>query len=132
MSRTMINFVLDLFLLSITVSLLFTTAVVRFVFPVPTAADGWTLWGGDYNAWANLQFIFVAIIGLAVLVHVAMHWSWVAGVVVTRVLRRPAREARPDTGIQTVWGVSVLIVIVNLLGLLIGAAYLMIEAPVGS
>jgi hypothetical protein len=30
---------------------------------------------------------------------------------------------------QTVWGVALLIVIVNLLGALVGLAYLMIQAP---
>ncbi|MGD9723383.1 MAG: hypothetical protein AB7O59_19025 [Pirellulales bacterium] len=132
MSRTMINFFLDLFLLLITVSLLFTSAVLRVVFPAASAAAGWTLWGYDYDAWDNLQFALISIIGLAVLLHVMMHWSWVTGVVVTRVLGRPAREAKQDTGIQTVWGVAMLIVIVNLVGALVGLAYVTIQAPPGS
>ncbi len=91
MSRTMVNFVVDAFLLSITVSLLFITAVLRFVFPPPTAAAGWTLWGTGYDAWANAQFVLVSMIGLAILLHIMLHWSWVMGVVVTRLLGRPAR-----------------------------------------
>jgi hypothetical protein len=128
----MVNFVLDVCLLSITVLLLFSTAVLRFVFPAPSAAAGWKLWGYDYDAWANLQFALVSIIGLAVLLHLMLHWSWVTGVVLTRLLRRPAREAKASTATQTVWGVAMLIVIVNLLGALVGVAYLMIEAPGGS
>lgn len=130
MSRTMLNFLVDAFLLSITVCLLFVTAVLRFVFPPAAAADGWTLWGTNYDAWANAQFVLVSIIGLAILLHIMLHWSWVMGVVVTRVLGRPAREAK-EGSTQTLWGVALLILIVNLIGLLVGVAYLMIEAPSG-
>jgi hypothetical protein len=127
----MVNFVLDACLLTITLSLLFTAAVLRLVFPAPSATAGWKLWGYDYDAWANLQFVLVAIIGLAVLAHLMLHWSWVTGVVVTRLLGRPAREVKAGAS-QTVWGVAMLIVIVNLLGALVGVAYLTIQAPPGS
>jgi hypothetical protein len=132
MSRTMINFVLDAFLLAVSVSLLFSAAVLRFVFPAPSAAAGWTLWGSDYDAWANLNFVLVAIIGLALLLHITLHWSWVSGVVVTRIVGRQARDAKSAGASQTVWGVAMLILIVNLLGALVGMAYLMIERPPGS
>jgi hypothetical protein len=129
MSKTMFNFVLDCVLLVMSVSLLFTSAVLRVVFPPPSAAAGWTLWGGDHDAWSNAQFVLVSIIGLAILLHVMMHWSWVVGVLVTRVLGRPAKEAKPEGGMETVWGVALLIVIVNLLGALVGLAYVMIQPP---
>lgn len=129
MSRTMINLLLDTCLMLFTVSLLFTAAVLRVVFPAASAADGWTLWGGDYDAWASVQFVLVSIIGLAVLLHVMLHWSWVTGVIVTRVMGRPARDAKTDTGTKTLWGVAMLIVILNIVGALVGLAYLMIDAP---
>jgi hypothetical protein len=132
MSRTIVNFVLDAFLLLACVSLLFTAAVLRFVFPAPSLARGWRLWGSDYDAWSNLQFALVSVIGLAVLLHVTLHWSWVTGVVVTRLLGRPARQAKADTGTHTLWGVAMLIVVVNLLGTLVAMASLMIQRPGGS
>jgi hypothetical protein len=46
----------------------------------------------------------------------------------TKVLR--GRSARPDEGMQTIWGVGLLIVVVNVIGLLLGLAYLMVQAPV--
>jgi len=129
MSRTSINFVIDSFLLVITVLLLFTTAVLRFVFPAPTSAAGWLLWGQDYNAWSNFQFIVTVVIGLSLLLHIMMHWSWVCGVIITKLLKRSAREAKLDDGAQTLWGVGMLIVVVNILGLLVGAAYLTVQPP---
>ena len=58
-----------------------------------------------------------------------MHWSWVCGVVITKLLRRSAREANVDDGSRTLWGVGMLIVLVNLIGSLVGLAYLMIQSP---
>ena len=77
------NFVVDAALLALAVLLLFTAAVLRFVFPAPSVAAGWTLWGYGYDAWSNFQFALVAVFGLAILLHVMLHWSWVCGVIVT-------------------------------------------------
>lgn len=130
MSRTVMNFVLDSVLLLIVLALLFTTAVLRFVFPAPTAAAGWTLWNRGYDAWANLQFVLMAIVALAVLLHVMLHWSWVCGVFVTKLLRGRNAKGKVDDGSQTIWGVGMLIVILTILGLLVAAADLMVKGPV--
>src|SRR5690348_8637128 len=61
MSRTVVNFLLDTILLTIVVALLFTSAVLRFVFPAPTIARGWRLWGHGYDAWANFQFMLLTV-----------------------------------------------------------------------
>lgn len=128
MSKTVVNFILDAGLLVFMVLMLFTAAALRFVFPAPTLAAGWTLWGFNYDAWANFQFVLVALFGLAILLHVMLHWAWVCSVFATKVLR--GRSARPDEGMQTIWGVGLLIVVVNVIGLLLGLAYLMVQAPV--
>jgi len=130
-SKTVVNFFVDATLLVLVVTLLFTAAVLRFVFPAPSTSAGWTLWGRGYDAWANFQFILVAIIGLAILLHVMLHWSWVCGVVVTKLLRRTGAGQKIDDGQQTLWGVGMLIVVVNIVGLLVGLAYLMVRGPGG-
>jgi hypothetical protein len=130
-SKTIVNFVVDASLLVLVVVLLFTAAVLRFVFPSPSTSAGWTLWGRGYDAWANFQFALVSVIGLAILLHVMLHWSWVCGVVATKLLRRAGAKQNLDDGQQTLWGVGMLIVVVNILGLLVGLAYLMVRAPGG-
>lgn len=125
----MVNLVVDASLLALVVLLLFSAAVLRFVFPAPSTSGGWTLWGRGYDAWANFQFALVAIIGLAILLHVMLHWSWVCGVVATKLLLRTGASQRLDDGQQTLWGVAMLIVVVNILGLLVGLAYLTIQGP---
>lgn len=129
MSKTAINFLVDVILLLLTLGTIFSTAVLRFVFPAPSSAKGWTLWGSDYDRWANLQFILISFVAGTVLIHIMLHWSWVCGVVITKILRRPAREAKLDDGVQTLWGVGVLIVVLNVLAALVGLAYLTVKPP---
>lgn len=128
-SKTTLNFIVDTVLLSLVISLLLSAAVLRFVFPAPSTSAGWILWGFDYDAWSNFQFVLVAVIGLAILLHVMLHWSWVCGVILTKLLRSSNRTAKLDDGQQTLWGVGMLIVVVNFIGLLLGLAYLMIQSP---
>jgi hypothetical protein len=128
-SRTTVNLIVDAVLLVLVVLLLFTAAVLRFVFPAPSAAAGWTLWGQGYDAWAAMQFVLTSIIGLSILLHVMLHWSWVCGAVLSKILRRRGRLVRLDEGQQTLWGVGLLIAVVNFLGLLVGLAYLTIQPP---
>jgi hypothetical protein len=130
-SKTIVNFVLDTLLLVLVITLLFMAAVLRFVFPAPTLSAGWTLWGYGYDAWSNFEFVLVAVFGLAILLHVMLHWAWVCGVLVSKVLRRAGPNQMLDEGQQTLLGVGLLIVVVNILGGLIGLAYLTIQSPAG-
>jgi len=128
MSKTITNFLIDVVLLLLTVSLVWSSVILRFVFPPAGAADGWTLWGGSYQQWSDIQFALLATICLSILLHVMMHWSWVCGVVVARVLKRPP-QARLDDGTRTLYGVGLLIVLINVVGLLVAWASLSIQGP---
>ena len=88
-SRTAVNFLLDLALLVAFLGLIWSTAVLRFVFPPATAAAGWTLWGFNYDDWSGLQFALVCVLLLGVVLHVMLHWTWICGVIAAR-LPRPA------------------------------------------
>ena len=129
MSRTTLNFFLDCLLLLFFLALVWVTFVLRVAFPNATAAGGYRLWGFSYDGWAGLQFSLFLVLLVAVLLHIMLHWSWVCGVIITKLLKRSAREAKLDDGAQTLWGVGMLIVVVNILGLLVGAAYLTVQPP---
>jgi hypothetical protein len=130
LSRTAVNFIVDIVLLLVFLALAWITTVLRFVFPAPTAAAGWTLWGWGYDRWSAFQFNVLCLFALTVLLHVMLHWSWVCGVVAARLPRRNGQPARqPDDGIRTLYGVGTLIAIANLLGLLLAAAALSIVPP---
>jgi hypothetical protein len=127
MSRSFINFLLDTLLL-VTFSVLVCAAViVRFVFPPGPDSKGWLLWGLSYDRWVTMQFAMVAVLALGILIHVMLHWSWVCGFLAARLARD--KKAKIDDGTQTLYGVGLLIVILNLLGLAIAAAALSIRGP---
>ena len=131
-SKTATNFFLDATLLVVFLVLIWVSVVVEFVFPPGPAAEGWTLWGADYLAWRRFQFVVVATMALGVLVHVMLHWTWVCGVIASWAGRaRGGAKIRLDDGTRTLFGVGLLIVIVNLLGAGIAAAWLMIQGPSG-
>jgi hypothetical protein len=108
MSRSLLNFWLDAALLLAVTFVLWVSAVMQAVFPPPTFADGWELWGLSYNQWHNMQFVGLCVCALLALEHVVLHWNWVCSVIATQVLRV---KARPDEGVQAVYGVATFIAI---------------------
>ncbi len=125
-SRTLLNFWLDVLLLLVFSLLGWVSAVLQFVFPVGTQAAGWVLWGWDYIAWRNFQFAVLCAMAMAVLLHVMLHWTWVCGVVFSQLI---AQKDRPDDGLRTLYGVGLLIVLLNILGIGFAAAHVMIDGP---
>ena len=85
-ARTLINFWLDTLLMLVFVALSITAVIVQFVFPPGVAAKGWLLWGMNYGQWCGLQFTGLCILGFGVVVHVMLHWAWVCGVVVRKMM----------------------------------------------
>jgi hypothetical protein len=122
-----VNLVLDAVLLVVFMALCFAAVVVRFVFPPGPAAKGWTLWGLDYDAWGGIQFGLVAALALGLLVHVMLHWSWVCNMVAGRFLK--TRQGRVDDGLQTIYGVGLLIVLLAAVGVALATAVLTIRGP---
>lgn len=130
MQRTLINFWLDVVLLVVFLAGLWATFVIRFVFPPATLADGWYLWGWTYNHWSDLQFGLICLFALAVLIHVMLHWTWVCGVITSRLLRkRDGKRRNWDDGTRTLYGVGLLVVILNVLGLAFAAAIMTVQGP---
>lgn len=122
-----INLALDAVLLVNFAALCGTAAIVRFVFPPGPVAKGWLLWGLDYDAWAGIQFGLLAVLTLGILVHVMFHWSWVCNVVAARLSRD--RRARIDEGLQTIYGVCLLIAVLIVIGIPMAVAWLTIRGP---
>jgi len=136
LSKTVINFWLDTLLLVTFLALCWMAIVLRYVFPPPAKADGWTLWGVDYVSCIDVQFGLLCALAAEVLLHVMLHWSWVCGVIKKwrrdRHARRHQGAAAPpktDDGSQTLWGVGLLIAVCNVVGLAIAAAALSIQGP---
>ena len=103
--------------------------------PEMEAADGTRLSKTLVNFWLDvalmlaftgLQFGLHCILGLGVVVHVMLHWTWVCGVISRKLLRQ--REL-PDDGIRTVYGVGLLIVLLLTGAAIVGIAMMTIQMP---
>lgn len=126
-SMSVINFWLDVALLVVLMVLGWVVAMLKIVFPAPTMAAGWTLWGWDYNQWNDFQFGVLCAFGLVVAVHVMLHWNWVCSVIANQILH----VKRPDEGMQTIYGVGLLIVVLHVIGFGVLLALFMAKHPVG-
>ncbi len=122
----MINFWIDVTLLVLLLALGWVSAVLQFVFPAPTAAVGWSLWGLGYDRWHDVQFSVLCLFAAGIVIHVMMHWNWVCSVIATRIVR--ARQ-RPDDGMQTIYGVATLIVLLHLVGAGVIVAMFCVNQP---
>ena len=129
LTRTDVNFWLDFLLLVLFLAVCALSVILEFVFPVGPQADGWLLWGRSYGEWSRIRFLFLAIMAAAVILHVMLHWSWVCGVVASRLGSKKSGGVSQDDPTRTLWGVGLLIVVCNLVGLIVAAAALTIQSP---
>ena len=112
--KTIINFWLDCALLVTFLLLCWISAVLQFLFPTGQATLDWTLWGANVAEWRNAQFYTLCVFALGIVLHVMLHWSWIMGVITTRLL---GRKATQDNGSHTLLGVGLLLVSLHILGI---------------
>ena len=126
LSKTLINFWLDVALMAAFTALSLVSVIVQFVFPPGTAAKDWVLWNMNYGQWCSLQFGLHCFLGLGIVVHVMLHWTWVCGVISRKLL---GQRELPDDGIRTVYGVGLLIVLLLTGAAVVGLAMMTIQMP---
>lgn len=107
-SRVILNFWLDATLLVAVVFIGWVSAVLHIVFPAPTAADGWLLWGLTFDQWNDVRSTALCVCALLALEHVVLHWNWVCSTIATRIFRT---KSRPDEAAQAIYGVGTFIVV---------------------
>lgn len=125
-TRTLLNFWLDAVLFVVIGFEMWVSIMLQVVFPPPTAAEGWRLWGGSFNQWRDAQFYGLCIAGLLVLEHVVLHWSWVCSVIASKILRS---KHRADEASQALYGVGAFIAVVSIMMGGILAAMLAVQRP---
>ncbi len=129
-TRTDVNFWLDCLLGVAFMVLAGISLLIRFVFPRAQDSNGWTLWGYSYDEWIQAQFIVLAVLTLLILVHVMLHWNWVCNVARQRIwpsAHKSDAAKNTDTGWQTIVGVGLMILLLNILGIMFGIALLTIR-----
>lgn len=121
----LINFWLDAVLFVAVFFLVWTAVILKFAFPPPTAAAGWSLWGLSFDQWHNLQFGALCVSAALTVEHLVLHWNWVCTVLATRVLRR----GRPDEGNQAAFGIATFIGAALLVKISVIVAMISIKSP---
>ncbi len=130
-SRTDYNFWLDTSLLVVFSALVWVSTVIRFVFPPATSAQNWTLWSWSIDQWMGLQFVLLCVLTLGIVVHLMLHWTWICGVVTSRVWRgKDGKKRTLDDGTRTIYGVGFMIVVFNIMGLALAVAVLSVRSPI--
>ncbi len=125
-SMSVVNFWVDVAILAALLLLIWESATLQFIFPAPTLAGGWTLFGLTYDQCRDIEFATLCTFSLGILIHLMLHWNWVCSVIATQIL--PNSE-RPDEGMQTIYGVATLIVLLHLIGAAIIVALFLVHRP---
>lgn len=117
MNRSRLNFALDAISLLLMLALLETGLVIRYLLPPGRqGGHGLTLWGWDRHQWGELHFWVAASLTGLMVVHVALHWTWVCGV--TRRLLRVSSTAPMAARANLYGGVFLTLVLLVTGGLL--------------
>lgn len=124
-SMAVINLWLDAALFVNIIFIMWVSVMLQFIFPAPSAAVGWKLWGLSYHEWRNVQFGALCVFALLAIEHVVLHWNWVCSIIATKVLG----ASKPDEGEQAVYGVGTFIVILVLMMGSLVAALFCVEVP---
>jgi hypothetical protein len=131
--RTEVFFILDFVVLWLMLLMLATGLLIRYVLPPGSGGrgggHGLLLWGLDRHAWGGLHFWASLLLLLLLLLHVALHWTWVCGVV----RRRLGDERGPVTyGHLLRWGLLTLGAVALLVGGFMGLTWASVEQrPLG-
>jgi hypothetical protein len=125
-STALLNFWLDAALFLSVTFVVWVSVMMQYVFPPPTSADGWELWGLSFDQWRDAQFYALCVVALLAIEHLVLHWNWVCSVLATKVLRI---KDRPDKGNQAIYGVGTFITILTLILASLLAASLSVKRP---
>jgi hypothetical protein len=125
-SMSVVNFWVDATLLTTLLLIIWESATLQLVFPAPTLAGGWTLFGLTYDQCRDIQFATLCVFCFGILIHLMLHWNWICSVIATQILDH---AKRPDEGMQTIYGVATLIIALHLVGAGVVVAMFFVHRP---
>jgi hypothetical protein len=91
MSRTILNFFIDILAGFLFLGMMATGYILRFPLP-PGTNKLYTLWGLGRHQWGEIHFWISLGLLFVIFTHVAMHWSWIVSVVHKRFRGKVATE----------------------------------------
>lgn len=129
LSNNAFNFIVDCIMLVSGMCVLAATMVLAFVFPAPSQAAGYSIWGYGYDGWARFLIANISIFLVLILLHIILHWVWVCMFVTSRLGKRLGRRITLDDSAKTIWGVFALIVVLTIVAVFVGVASFSLVEP---
>ncbi len=129
MSRSTLNFLVDMTLATLFGAVLAATSIAEFVFPPGLDSQGWSLWGLEIDGWRSVQVAAIGLFSLGVLLHLILHWNWICGFLTARLSRRWGMRVKINDSEKTVYGVATLILFLSILGMVVTAAEFSAKPP---
>ncbi|KAA0215641.1 MAG: DUF4405 domain-containing protein [Leptolyngbya sp. PLA3] len=112
MQRASINYIVDLLTLLVLLGIAGTGLIMKFALPPGSGGAGLALWSLGRHDWGSIHFWLSAGMGMLLLVHLYLHWSWVC-VLTNRLMHPFGKAAPPAKGTQRRAGVVALLLLVG-------------------
>ncbi|MDY7110369.1 MAG: DUF4405 domain-containing protein [Planctomycetota bacterium] len=87
--KNTLNFIVDLLTLLTILTMIGTGLIMYFTLPPGSGSRGLILWGLGRHEWGDVHFWASVALGVLLILHVALHWSWVCGTI-RRLLHGPS------------------------------------------
>lgn len=111
--RNTVNYLTDLATFVALLCVALTGLLLKFVLPPGSSRGGLSLLGLGRHDWGEIHFWSTVALGVVLLLHIAMHWSWVCGTT----KRLLTRKSATTTGrARASWGIGALLMIALLFG----------------
>jgi hypothetical protein len=115
MKRTLLNLLIDGATALVVFGLIATGLVIRFALP-PGSGSVRALWGLGRHDWGDVHFWMAAATAALLVIHVALHWSWVCTTVQHLVVRRGSPPDQPSAWARNLYGAGFLVVLIAIFG----------------
>ena len=108
MRKNTLNFIVDLLTLLAIFTMIGTGLIMYFTLPPGSGSRGLILWGLGRHDWGDVHFWSSVALGALLILHVALHWSWVCGTI-RRLLHGPSTaRGRGRSRLDNLYGIVLL------------------------
>ena len=112
MRKNTLNFIVDLLTLLAIFTMIGTGLIMYLTLPPGSGSRGLILWGLGRHDWGDVHFWSSVALGALLILHVALHWSWVCGTI-RRLLHGPSSpRGRERSRLDNLYGIVFLAAIV--------------------
>jgi hypothetical protein len=102
MRRNTLNFVVDIVTLLAILGMTGTGLILKFSLPPGSGGRGLSLWGLGRHDFGDVHFWIAVTLGVLLIVHLVLHWSWIVGTIRRLTSRNGARTGRPASALLNV------------------------------